>query len=59
MMIEQEGNDCIVTLHGETRTVKNCNALKLARTMWNKEGEKYTIEEMDSFGFALKDKEEM
>lgn len=52
-MIEQEGVNCIVTIYGETKQVKNCNALKLANTMWDKEGEKYTTEEMEEFGFEL------
>ena len=53
MMIEQEGVNCIVTIYGETRQVKNCNALKLANTMWDKESEKYTNAEMEEFGFEL------
>ena len=56
MMIEQEGSDCIVTVYGETKRIKNCKALKLANTMWDKEGEKYTEEEMRSFGLEVKKK---
>ena len=57
MMIEQEGADCVVTIYGETKRIKNCKALKLANTMWNKEGEKYTKEEMDSFGLVVKEED--
>lgn len=53
-IIEQNGNDCIVTLFDETRRIKNCNALKLANTFWNKPGEQYTREEMQEFGFEVR-----
>lgn len=52
--IEQTGNDCNVTIRGAGRIIKNCNALKLALTMFNKPGEKYTVQEMYDFGFGLK-----
>lgn len=32
---------------------EGCNALKLANTLWGKEGDKYTEEEMKGFGFVL------
>lgn len=52
VIVEQVGNDCVVTLAGETRRVKNCNALKLANTLFDKRGcEQYTPEEMCDFGF--------
>ena len=54
MEIEQEGADCVVTIYGETKRIKNCKALKLANTMWNKDSEHYTKEEMEEFGFELK-----
>ena len=54
MYIQQSGNNCIVEMYGETRTIPNCNALKLANTLWDKDGNKYTIEEMFDFGFELK-----
>lgn len=54
MMIEQSGEDCIVEIQGDTNLVKNCNALKLARTFWNKNGDRYSVEEMEKFGFELK-----
>jgi len=31
----------IVQINGETREIE-CNQMKLARTMWNKSGDKYT-----------------
>lgn len=52
--IEQAGKDCIVTIGGVMRRVKDCNALKLANTIWNKDGEQYTREEMEKMGFELK-----
>ena len=54
MIVEQTGPDCTVTIYGETRVVKSCNAMKLACTLWNKDGEKYTPQEMDDFGFQRK-----
>ena len=53
MNIEQVGMDCVVTLGGENRTLKNCNALKLANALYDKDGEKYSDEEMYNFGFKL------
>ena len=55
--IEQKGEDCEVTIYGESRLVKKCNALKLAATMFNKPGTPhYSVEEMVGFGFELKAK---
>lgn len=54
MMIEQNGRDCMVEIQGETNLVKDCNALKLARTFWNKNDDRYTADEMEKFGFELK-----
>ena len=54
MMIEQDGKNCFVEIQGDIRTVMDCNALKLARTFWNKNENKYTTEEMEKFGFELK-----
>ena len=53
MIIEQDGDDCLVTLDGETRCVKNCDSVKLAKTLWGLSlpSEKYTHDEMDKFGF--------
>lgn len=55
MMIEQKGKNCLITTsEGNTHLIKNCDALKLANTIWDKSGDKYTNEEMKEFGFALK-----
>jgi hypothetical protein len=55
VLIEQAGPDCNVTICGEPRVIKGCNALKLAATMFNRPGaDKYTPEEMYDFGFDLK-----
>jgi hypothetical protein len=53
--IEQTGKDCIIT-HSPLRRIKDCNALKLANTLWDKEGDKYTVEQMEKWGFVLKEK---
>ncbi len=47
----------IVQINGETReiTCNTCNQMKLARTMWNKSGDKYTKKEMYDMGFELKE----
>jgi len=42
-----------VTINGETKMIK-ANQMKLARTIWNKTGDKYTEEEMWEMGFKLK-----
>lgn len=55
LTIEQSGEDCIVTIYGTIRTIKCCNALKLANTMFDKPVPaewKYTEQEMTDFGFA-------
>ena len=54
MIIEQDGENCFVEIEGDIRTVVDCNALKLARTFWDKYGDKYSVEEMEKFGFELK-----
>jgi len=43
----------IVDIGGKTKEIK-CDMLKLANTMWNKEGEKYTEKEMWDMGFKRK-----
>ena len=53
MNIEQVGESCKVTLGGETRWLKNCNALKLENALYGRGGEKYTNEEMYYLGFKL------
>lgn len=55
LIIEQSGNDCIVSMDNESRIIRNCNALKLAATMFNKIGvDNYTQQEMYDMGFGLK-----
>jgi len=46
--------EMIVQINGETREIE-CNQMKLARTMWNKSGDKYTKKEMYDMGFELKE----
>ena len=53
LSIEQSGSDCIVTMHGQTKRIPNCNAITLANTMWDKPGEHYTLDQMEDFGFAI------
>ena len=52
--IYQEGENCIVEKDNMKQTIPSCNAMKFARTMWDKPGDKYTKEEMETFGFGLK-----
>ena len=51
IVIEQDGDDCIVTMCGETRRIRHCSPLKLANTIWDKPGEQYSEAEMCDFGF--------
>ena len=39
-----------VTINNETKEIE-CDVIKLANTMWNKSGDKYTEEEMLKMGF--------
>ena len=54
-IVEQVGKDCIVTLNAIPKTIKNCNAIALANTLWDKSGAKYTEERMEKWGFILKE----
>lgn len=54
MEITQEEGDCLVTLDGVTRRVEDCKALKLGNTLYDKDGDKYTEEEMEGFGFRYR-----
>ena len=45
--IYQEGENCIVEKDNMKQTIPSCNAMKFARTMWDKPGDKYTKEEID------------
>ena len=51
--MEKNNKTVTVTLNDKMKEV-NCDILKLANTIWNKEGEKYTEEEMFNFGFEKK-----
>ncbi len=42
-----------VNINGEVRGIE-ADQMKLARTMWNKPGDKYTEEEMSTMGFVKK-----
>lgn len=54
IIIEQSGKDCIVTMGGVTHTIENCDAIKLANSIWDRPGEKYSKEEMFNLGFEPK-----
>jgi hypothetical protein len=43
-----------VTMGGQSKIIKGVNALKLARTLFNKKGTKYTSAQMEKWGFELK-----
>ncbi len=45
----------LVNINGEEREIE-CDQMKLARTMWKKEGSKYTEKEMFNMGFQRKNK---
>lgn len=51
IIVEQAGVDCIII---ETRRLRICHARKLKDTIDNKEGDKYTEEEMRGWEFKLK-----
>lgn len=54
-MIEQDGDDCIVTLPSQgTKRIKNCDALILSNTIFNKGATRYSRQQMIDFGFELK-----
>ena len=53
--IEQTEKDCIVTVNGFSRKIKNCNAITLSNTLWNKSGDKYIEEQMEKWGFLKKE----
>lgn len=52
--IRQVGEDCEVLLGGVVDLIKMCNAAKLANTLWDKEREKYTVEQMEEWGVLSK-----
>lgn len=47
---EQKGQDVLITLNGEMRTLTGCNLVKLFNTMFNKPGTTYTDAEMNKWG---------
>jgi hypothetical protein len=51
--IEGDGKDCFIVKYpsGETKKIPNCDAIKLARTLFNKPGIKYSRKQMKSWGF--------
>ena len=44
----------LVTINNEEREIE-CDQIKLARTIWNKQGDKYTEEEMFEMGFIKRE----
>lgn len=52
-MKQKTTDEIEVTIKGETRKIK-VDQMKLARTMFNKSGTKYTEEEMWEMGFEKK-----
>lgn len=55
VIIQQQGKDCKLSMSGKSKILKNCNALKLARTMYDKEGTKYSNKKMKSWSLVRKD----
>ena len=56
--IRQQGRDCVV-FRDDTRTIiQNCNANKLANTLLNRLGPKYSSHEMYKFGFIPNQQQE-
>lgn len=49
--VRQRGRDCVVLMDGKRHTVADCDANKLANTLFNRLGPKYTGNEMHKFGF--------
>jgi hypothetical protein len=54
--VEGDGKDCFIVYYpsGKTITIPNCDVLKLANTLFNRSGEKYSEEQMAKWGFELK-----
>lgn len=53
MIIYQDGEDCIVSLSGQTHRFDYCNKTKLANTIFGKGRDQYTEEEMDHWGLVF------
>lgn len=50
--VRQQGKDCVVQHDGARHVVKDCDANKLANTLWDRLGPKYTSHEMYTLGFV-------
>ena len=50
--IRQQGRDCVVSRDGIRQVIGDCNANKLANTLLDRLGPKYTSHEMYKFGFV-------
>ena len=52
VLVEQQGKNTYVQLGGKGRLLKNCDALKLANTLFGRDTpNKYPQTKMDRFGF--------
>jgi hypothetical protein len=49
--IRQQGPDCVVCQDDARVVIQNCDANKLANTLLNRLGPKYSSSEMYKFGF--------
>lgn len=49
--IRQQGPDCVVRQDDARTVIQNCDAYKLANTLLNRLGPKYTNREMYKLGF--------
>jgi len=54
MIATQKDKNVEFECKGEKEIFKNCNSLKLMRTLYNKQGEKYSKKQMEEWGFELK-----
>lgn len=54
ILIEPAGVDCLII---EVRRIHICEAWKLRATINNEEGDRYTKEEMEHWGFVAKEAE--
>ena len=50
--VRQQGKDCVVLQDDSRHIIQDCNANKLANTLWNRLGPKYSNREMYKFGFT-------
>jgi hypothetical protein len=54
MIATQKDKNVEYEQNGTKVILKNCNALKLMATLFNKSGKKYTPEQMKKWGFDLR-----